>query len=85
MAHLEGEHFMTYYFSLNKVLDDFGKAFKIKEVRGLGIFCPPPHRGEFALRHNAFVKQLMKIDEKLAATFPFNRMGDHLIISLTYR
>jgi hypothetical protein len=84
LAHLEGERFMVYYFSPGDVQMAFGPEFKTVAVQGLGTFCPPPHRKEFALRNPGVLKLLTKIDERLNKVYPFNCWADHFIITLWY-
>jgi SAM-dependent methyltransferase len=84
LAHLEGEHFMVYYFTAGAVQKAFGPHFKTVSVEGLGTFCPPPHRKEFALRNPGLLKLLTGTDEKLCQTYPFNNWADHFIITLWY-
>jgi len=84
MANLEGEKFITYYFSPQQVKNAFGKNFKLLELEGLGTFCPPPHRKDFAAVNPSFFRSATRLDEILCHTFPFNRWCDHFIITLQY-
>ena len=38
--------------------------------------------GDYVLVHVGFA--LNKIDEKVSTTFPFNRFGDHIIVTVEY-
>ena len=80
-SHLEGHHFTTYYFSLNEIENAFGKQFKLMKVESLGCISPPPSATSFAHSFSRFTKFLNQIDVVLSKIFPFNRCGDHLIIT----
>src|SRR5262245_42860700 len=46
-SHLEGETFMSYYFTPSRIISAFGKDYKVKELQGLGSFAPPPYLEKF--------------------------------------
>ena len=79
IAHLEGEHFKTYYHSLRDLESAFGPAFELVASEGLCVLSPPPHRGDFPVRYSALYKILRKADAAIRNSFPFNRTGDHII------
>ena len=81
-AHLEGEYFKTYYFTLNEVLKSFGKNFKLIKVEGLGVLIPPPVKENLPEQRPKFYRALKYLDRKLRNHFPFNRWADHIIITL---
>jgi hypothetical protein len=41
-AHLEGEYFETYYHSLTKIKNAFGRDFELQRSEGLCSLSPPP-------------------------------------------
>jgi ubiquinone/menaquinone biosynthesis C-methylase UbiE len=84
MAHLEGEYFKTYYFSLAQIKNAFGSQFKFIKAEGLCALSPPPSRGDFPIKHPSFYKALRKADEILRHTFPFDRWGDHIIVTMKF-
>ena len=43
LAHLEGQHFQTFYFTPSEVVKKFGKNFKRVSLQGLSSISPPPH------------------------------------------
>ena len=84
MANIEGIKFTSYYFSLKDVLTALGNDFKLLGSRGLCIFSPQPQMGRFPKKFPRITKLLNKIDEKLSGVFPFNRVGDHIIVTAEY-
>lgn len=84
MAHLEGEYFKTYYYSLGDVKKALGKNFKLVKCEGLGVLSPPPSAKDFSQKHPKLYQQLTEWDEKIRSTFPFNRIGDHIIVTFRY-
>ncbi len=81
MAHLEGEYFKTYYFSLSQIKNAFGKDFKLVESEGLCALSPPPSKGNFPTDHPELYKLLQRIDNTARFHFPFNRWADHIIVT----
>ena len=81
MAHLEGEHFTTYYYSLGDIKEAFGEKFKLISAEGLGALSPPPSKASFVNQHPTLYKILTKMDDGLRHTFPFNRWADHIIVT----
>jgi ubiquinone/menaquinone biosynthesis C-methylase UbiE len=83
LAHLEGEHFQTFYHSPSKTKKAFGSNFSLRKAEGLAALSPPPHRGDIPIKYPRVYKYLVRIDTMLRYSFPFNRCADHLI--LTFR
>jgi len=50
----------------------------------LGVLSPPPSAKDFINKHPKLYHQLTKWDEKVRSTFPFNRIGDHIIATFRY-
>lgn len=84
-AHLEGEFFKTYYFSLNEICESLGPPFQLIRSEALGVFSPPPAAMSFVKRFSFLSSTLNRIDRSLARVFPFNRWGDHIIITFQKR
>lgn len=84
MAHLEGEYFRTYYHSLKKVKSAFGPRFKLVKIESLGLFAPPPDRAYLALNYPSLSHFAETIDTLLRKIYPFNRIGDHLIMTFQF-
>ena len=84
MAHLEGEYFKTYYFSLEEIKNAFGSKFELVHAEGLGALSPQPHRGDFPKKYPSVYRALRKLDKATRHHFPFNRWADHLIVTFRY-
>ena len=81
-AHVEGEYFDTYYHSLRDIKKAFGDKFRLLKSEGLSVFTPPPHHAAFPEKHPLIYRGLRKVDEMLRNRYPFNRWGDHIIVTL---
>ena len=84
LANVEGIKFKTYYFSANQVMRDLGSAFKLLQLESLGLFTPIPQMEKIPKSFPRIAKVLNKMDEIFSRTFPFNRIGDHIIITAEY-
>lgn len=84
LAHLEGEYFKTYYHSLRKIRSALGPSFKLLRTEGLAALSPPPHRGDFPVKHPRVYKFMRKVDGYFGRRFPFNRWADHIVVTFRY-
>ncbi len=84
MAHLEGEFFVTYYYSLRDIKKIVGPQFKFLKAEGLGVLSPPPAATNFYKRYPALIKFLNRSDQTIRNWFPFNRWGDHIVVTFQY-
>lgn len=85
IAHVEGEYFRTYYHSFDEIQSAFGGSFKCVNREALAALSPPPHRGDFPIRHPAVYRALRKLDRVVGSVFPFNRCADHIIVTFQRR
>jgi ubiquinone/menaquinone biosynthesis C-methylase UbiE len=83
-SHLEGEHFVTYYHSLEQIKDAFKEDFTFITSEGLAALTPQPHRPDFPKAHPKFYEGLRKLDAMVRTSFPFNRWADHIIVTFQY-
>lgn len=83
-AHLEGEYFQTYYYSLQDIREALGKTFELVDTEGLGGLSPPPS-SSMAGKFPAAYKMLKGLDHLATRMFPFNRWADHLIVTFRQR
>jgi len=83
-AHLEGEYFLTYYYSLPQLQRQFGPAYKLLKVEGLGAVSPPPASYTFVRRFPQMTQWLNTLDEKVSGMYPFNQCADHFIATFEY-
>lgn len=84
MAHLEGEYFKTFYFSLSQIKKAFGPQFKFIKSEGLCALSPPPSRGDFPVKHPMLYNFLRKMDSLFRMNYPFNRWADHIIVTFQF-
>ncbi|HEX6303383.1 MAG TPA: methyltransferase domain-containing protein [Anaerolineales bacterium] len=84
LAHLEGLHFMIYYYTPDQVIDAFGQRFIPLSIEGLSVFAPPAESKNLARRHPSLYRWLCWLDDHLAHRSPFFGWGDFFIISLRY-
>lgn len=80
-SHLEGHHFLTYYFSLSEIKKSLPDGFELIKSESLGFCSPPPAATQFVKGFPRATKFLNRLDRFLANRFPFNRWGDHLIVT----
>lgn len=85
LAHLEGEHFQTFYHSLSNIRSAFGSSFRLLRCEGLAALSPSPHLHKFAAGNPRFYKLLRRVDASVKDRFPFNRCADHIIVTFKYR
>ena len=81
LAHVEGVHFMTYYFTPRQVLNALGPAFRLLYLEGLSVFTPPADRQGFPRRFPRLYRALVKIDDALSPHTPFNQWGDFFVLT----
>jgi ubiquinone/menaquinone biosynthesis C-methylase UbiE len=85
IAHLEGEHFKTYYHSLRDIIESLGPDFNFIKAEGLGAVSPQPHHTRFVASYPRLYKLLRSLDATVRNSFPFNRWADHLIVTVQYK
>ncbi|MCW8811274.1 MAG: class I SAM-dependent methyltransferase [Ignavibacteriaceae bacterium] len=84
MANVEGVKFKTYYFSAPNVMRSLGNDFKLLKLESLAVFTPIPQMEKIPKKFPSLAKVLNKIDERISGVFPFNRIGDHIIVTAEY-
>jgi ubiquinone/menaquinone biosynthesis C-methylase UbiE len=80
-SHLEGHYFLTYYFSLSEIKMSLPEGFQLIKCESLGFCAPPPAATQFVKRFPGITRFLNRLDQLLSSRFPFNRWGDHLIVT----
>jgi len=83
-SHLEGMHFMIYYFTPSQALSAFGKQFIPLDLEGLCVFAPPAESKNLARQHPRLYRWLSWLDDRLASRAPFHGWGDFFVITLRY-
>ena len=84
LAHVEGVHFMTYYFSAAAVRRAFGPRFRPLRQEGLSVFTPTADNKTFAVNHPGLFTRLARLDDALSPHWPFNGWGDFFILTMEY-
>jgi len=84
LANVEGIKFKTYYFSARQVMKALGEDFKLIKVESLALFTPIPQMEKIPKKYPGLARSLNKMDEMVSGIFPFNRIGDHIIITAEY-
>lgn len=84
LAHVEGVHFMTYYFSAAQTRRAFGPRFRALRLEGLSVFTPTADNKTFAMNHPRLFAALCRLDDALSPRWPFNGWGDFYILSLEF-
>lgn len=80
-AHLEGELFTAYYYTIQDLKKAFAPDFALIKVESLGFISPPPASFMFASKFPRTTRLLNKVDATVRKQWPFNRSGDHLIVT----
>lgn len=83
-ANIEGVSFYTYYFSHKKIMSALGPNFKLLKLMSLGVFTPIPQMEVFQNKFPRLLSFLNSLDEITSGHFPFNRIGDHIIVIAKY-
>lgn len=84
LAHVEGVHFMTYYFSAKQVERSFGPRFRRVRLEGLSTLTPTADNKSFAVNHPRLYHVLARLDDNLSHRAPFNGWGDFFILTMEY-
>lgn len=83
-ANIEGVSFYTYYFSHTKIMSALGPNFKLLKLMSLAVFTPIPQMEVFQNKFPRLLRFFNYLDEKTSTYFPFNRIGDHIIVITRY-
>ncbi len=84
LAHVEGAHFITYYFSPAEVQRAFGEDFATVHLQSLSLFSPPAFMDGFPRRFPRLFRWLTALDARLTPHPPFNALGDFFVLTLRY-
>ncbi len=81
-AKVEGLPFQCYYYDPRFIIDKIGNAYKLRSLKALAITVPPPYIEHFIERHPKLFRTLAGWENKLCHKAPFNRWGDHFMITM---
>lgn len=81
-AKVEGIPFECYYYSPRYVIRHLGPSYRLCSLKGLAITVPPPYIERFIEKHPKLFATLERWENKLWARAPFNRWGDHYMITM---
>lgn len=84
LAHVEGIHFKTCYFTPRQVQGAFGASFRQLKLEGLSIITPPADNYTFAQNHPRLYRWLVKLDDHLSHWPIFRGWGDFFILTMRY-
>ncbi len=81
-AHIEGVHFLCYYYNPNYILKALKQDFELVSLNGVFITVPPEFYENFVERYPRLFRILSAIDRKISKFFPFTYCCDHYMITL---
>lgn len=84
LAHVEGAYFHTHYFSPKQVMQALGPQFSLRQLQSIGLFSPPSFLEAFPRRLPRLFHWLCRQDENAGRSWPFNRMGDYVMLTAQY-
>jgi hypothetical protein len=84
-SHVEGYFVNTYYHSLSDIRSAFPKSFKFVASESLSLLIPQPHQAWLPGKSPRLFSALVTGDRWLRNKFPFNRWGDHIIVTFQYK
>jgi ubiquinone/menaquinone biosynthesis C-methylase UbiE len=79
---IDGNPFMTYYYSSAYVKRHFGENYRLAQLHGMGCFLPPTYKEHFPKQWPRLFALMKGLEKKLSGLWPFNRFGDLYLISL---
>ena len=77
----KGSAVQTFFHPVKRIMQLFqDHGFYVVDVRGIGLITPPTSLRDFYHRHINIFRRFEWLEEKLSPIFPFDRMGDHVLI-----
>lgn len=81
MVDVEGVGVPTYYHRVRDVEAALGQGFALRRVTGLSVWVPPPYlESRWSALPRPARRALAAIDAALSPHWPFNRLGDHVLM-----
>jgi len=72
----------TYYWSVAELIKYASPYFTVERIESWSVTSPPPASLRFLRKNKTLCEKLFFFEEKTAGVFPFNRLGDHVILEL---
>jgi SAM-dependent methyltransferase len=72
----------TWYHTASAVQRAFAPAFAMRRCRALPLLLPPPYLAGLWDRWPGLWQRLVPWEDRLAARWPWNRWGDHVVLEL---
>ncbi|HSR33307.1 MAG TPA: methyltransferase domain-containing protein [Anaerolineae bacterium] len=72
----------TRYYRPGTFARAFAPHFRLRRVRALPVFLPPPYLDALVERHPALLDRLEPVERGLRDRFPFHSLGDHFLAVL---
>ena len=71
----------TWFHPIGELVQLFrGEGFRVEAIRAIGLLTPPTSMRDFYHRHLSSFRKFERLEERLSPYYPFNRMGDHVLI-----
>ncbi len=84
-ARVEGLPFQCYYYDPGFIIRQMGTGYRLCSLKALALTVPPPYVEHFMERHPRLFSWLERWEDKLCGRAPFNRWGDHYMITMEKR
>ena len=84
-ARIEGELFTCWYYNPSFIIRHFQEKFELIRLESVCLFVPPSYMDYFPKKYPRLYSVLIKFENVLSSSWPWNRMGDYFIISLRKR
>jgi ubiquinone/menaquinone biosynthesis C-methylase UbiE len=86
MVHIgEGRSMQTWFHPVRDIMRTFSKEYDLLACRAVGLLVPPTSMRGVIDRHPSLIERLAPFDERLSKHFPFNRMGDNVLLHFRIR
>jgi len=72
----------TRYWSEKKLENLVQTHFSVQRIEAWSVISPPPASLRFLREHKKLCALLFSAEEAIAHVFPFNRLGDHVVLEL---
>ncbi|MVM30918.1 methyltransferase domain-containing protein [Spirosoma sp. HMF4905] len=81
-AHIDGVHFLCWYYPPSYVIKQLKKEFDLVSLEGVCTIVPPSYMEGFPDKYPGLWQFLKRAEAKFSTKFPFNRIGDYYAITL---